>query len=181
MRLVGRIGLGSGRFCRSRGLFLFRNLGGAYTEVSGGAGKVFELSEVSRGAAFGDLDNDGDVDIVVSNCNGPARVLINQAGNRNHWLGVRLEGVAATRDGMGAMVAVVRRGRPPLWRRCSTDGSYLSASDLRVYFGLGSGDDVEQAPLEAILVAWPGGKRERWDVTEIGRVLTLKQGTGRPE
>lgn len=160
---------------------LFHNNAGVYEEVSDSAGKVFALSEVSRGAAFGDLDNDGDVDIVISNCNGPARVLINQTGNRNHWLGVRLEGVTATRDGMGAMVAVLRRGRPPLWRRCSTDGSYLSASDIRVYFGLGSGDDLKQAPLESVLVAWPGGKRERWDVTQRDQVLSLKQGTGRPE
>ena len=160
--------------------YAFRNEGNL-TFVNIGEEWGLATTGFSNGASFGDLDNDSDVDIVISNCNGPARVLINQTGNRNHWLGVRLEGVTATRDGMGAMVAVLRRGRPPLWRRCSTDGSYLSASDIRVYFGLGSGDDLKQAPLESVLVAWPGGKRERWDVTQRDQVLSLKQGTGRPE
>ena len=78
-------------------------------------------------------------------------------------------------------MVLIRDGKKKLWRRAHTDGSYLSASDIRVYFGLGSGDDLKQAPLESVLVAWPGGKRERWDVTQRDQVLSLKQGTGRPE
>jgi len=135
---------------------------------------------VSRGAAFGDIDNDGDVDIVMSNCNGPARLLLNQIGNSRHWLLVQLEGVKASRDAMGALVAVERRGRERVWRRSSTDGSYLSANDRRVHFGLGSDEDIEQAPVTAVVVAWPVGGRERWRVDQVDRLVTLRQGSGDP-
>lgn len=155
---------------------LFRNLGGLrFEDVGDQAGPALALVETSRGAAFGDLDNDGDVDIVVSNANGPVRLLRNEIGNRQHWLGVRLQGVAANRDGAGARVAVLRRGKAPVWRRAGTDGSYLSASDGRVHFGLG-----EDAALEGVGVQWPGGQRERWAVSGVDQWLTLREGSGIP-
>ena len=70
-----------------------------------------QLSEVGRGAAFGDIDNDGDVDVLVANNNGPPRLLINTVGSRNHWIGLRLVGKQANRDMLGARVEIVRRGR----------------------------------------------------------------------
>ncbi len=154
---------------------LFHNEGERFRDVSGEAGAAMQLSEVSRGAAFGDIDNDGDIDIVVSNCNGPARLLLNEVGWRNPWLRVELEGVTVNRDALGARVALLRPGRAPVWRRVAVDGSYLSASEKRVHFGLGKAP----AP-EAVLVVWPDGSRERWPAGEIRRTLKLRQGEGTP-
>jgi enediyne biosynthesis protein E4 len=157
---------------------LFHNEGKTFRDVTGEAGPVFDLSEVSRGAAFGDIDNDGDIDIVVSNANGPARLLLNQIGNRNHWLEVRLQGVTVNRDALGARVALLRQGRPALWRRVATDGSYLSANDPRVHFGLGPDAELRTAPPESIVVIWPDGSRETWPVPGVDRLLQFRQGTG---
>jgi hypothetical protein len=104
---------------------LFRNSGPpkfGFTEVAPEPGSALSLSEVGRGAAFGDVDNDGRVDIVVSNNNGPARLLLNQT-RRRHWLMVQLTGVSSNRGGLGARVAVLRHGGNALWRRVHTDGS----------------------------------------------------------
>ena len=93
---------------------LFRNLGnGRFDEVTRRAGAVFELSEVSRGAAFGDIDNDGDVDVLVTNNAGRARLLINEVGNRHRWVGLRLVGGPGRRDMLGARVGVFRDDAPP--------------------------------------------------------------------
>ena len=129
---------------------------------------------MGRGAAFGDIDNDGAVDIVVTNNNGPARLLRNQIGSRQHWLQVRLEGVRSNRFGMGARVAVLRDGQEPMWRRVHTDSSYLSASDVRVHFGLGEKPDVR-----AVLVNWPDGSKESWDNVQPDKVVVLRQGSGK--
>ena len=126
----------------------------------------------------GDLDNDGDIDIAVSNANGPARLLLNQVGNRNHWLEIRLQGVTVNRDAYGARLALFRKGRPPMWRRAAADGSYLSASDPRVHFGLGSDDDMRTAPLESLLVIWPNGAKEKWDVAKPDCLIHLREGSG---
>ena len=140
------------------------------------AGPAVDLVEVSRGAAFGDIDNDGDVDIAIANNNGPARLLLNQVGSRNHWLGVRLEGERSTPAAVyQARVALLRDGRKPLWRRCHTDGSYLSANDSRIIFGLGSSKIVGR-----VEVHWPDGGCEAWDCMEVDRYVTLRRGTGRP-
>src|SRR5437667_2737041 len=94
------------------------------------AGPAFATSEVSRAAAFGDIDNDGAIDIVVTNNNGAVRLLRNQVGARRHWLIVKLESPKLNRFGIGARVAVVRRGQDTLWRRVHSDSSYLSANDV---------------------------------------------------
>ena len=154
---------------------LFRNLGdGRFADIGGRAGPAFALSEVSRGAAFGDLDNDGDVDVVVGNNNGPARLLLNNVGNRNHWLGLRLVGGAALRDMLGARVGAFRSDGPTLWRRAGTDGSYASASDARVLVGLG-----RTARVGRVEVIWPGGRVEEWTDVATDRWSTLTEGAGR--
>ena len=153
---------------------LFRNLGtGRFEEVAARAGAVFELSEVSRGLAFGDVDNDGDVDVLVTNNNGPARLLINHVGQRNRWVGLRLVGGPGPRDMLGARVGVFRDEGPTLWRRARADGSYASANDPRVLVGLG-----DAATVSRIRVVWPSGRVEDWTDIAVGRWITLTEGTG---
>jgi hypothetical protein len=154
---------------------LFHNLDGKrFEETSAAGGPAFARAEISRGAAFGDLDNDGRVDIVVTNNGGPARLLLNRAGGGHHWLSVRLEDGPANRFAIGARIGVERAGRPTLWRRVRTDGSYLSASDVRAHFGLGS-----SAAIGAVVVQWPDGRQERWPDVKSDRQVTLKRGSGR--
>jgi hypothetical protein len=154
---------------------LFRNTGARrFEETSAAGGGAFSRAEIGRGAAFGDIDNDGDVDAVVTNNNGPVRLLLNQAGTRNHWLEVRVTQPSANRFGFGAWIGIERAGRPTLWRRVRTDGSYLSASDVRVHFGLGSSPAID-----AVVVQWPDGPRERWTSIAAGRLLTLGRGSGK--
>jgi hypothetical protein len=153
---------------------LFHNDGkGKFVEVSDQAGEAFQLLEVSRGAVFGDIDNDGDTDVLITNNNGPARLLLNQVGNRNHWLGLRLIGKDNGRDMLGAQVEIVISKNNVLWRRARTDGGYLSANDPRVLVGLGT-----SAHVEAARVHWPDGSVAEWKDTRIDQYTTLKEGTG---
>jgi hypothetical protein len=159
---------------------LFHNEGKGLRDVSAEAGPAFEFSGVGRGAAFGDIDNDGDIDIAVSNANGPARLLLNQVGNLNHWVQVRLRGSTVNRDAYGARVALLRKGRPPVWRRVAADGSYLSANDPRVHFGLGTDEDMRSAPPESLHVIWPGGARESWNIQKTDSRYDLQESGGTP-
>ncbi len=153
---------------------VFRNLRtGRFEDVTDRAGAVFQLSEVSRGAAFGDLDNDGDMDVVIANANGPTRLLINQIGSRNHWVGVRLLGRQG-RDMLGARVAVTSQDGLTLWRRARADGSYASANDPRVLVGLGGSAEPVQ-----VRVTWPSGHVEAWSDLAVDRYTMLREGEGR--
>jgi enediyne biosynthesis protein E4 len=163
---------------------LFRNLAnGRFEDVTDRAGSVFRIPMVGRGAAFGDVDNDGDTDVLVANNNGRAQLLINQMGNRNHWVGLRLVGNPAKRpsspppvkyrDMLGARVGIVRTDGKTYWRRARSDGSYASANDPRTLIGLGQlGEPV------GVLVKWPDGRDEEWDRVDIDRWTTLNQGSG---
>ncbi len=154
---------------------LIANLGdGTFRDVSQQAGKAVTLPEVSRGAAFGDIDNDGDTDILVTNNSGRARLLINLAGNRQHWLGLRLLDRSG-RDALGARVAVYQGSGPVLWRRARSDASYASANDPRVLVGLGDATTVAR-----ILIYWPEGEVEEWTKVPVDGYVTLRQNAGTP-
>ena len=154
---------------------LFRNLGnGRFQEVTAQAGAAFALSEVSRGAAFGDVDNDGDTDILLLNNNGPVRLLLNQVGAQHHWLGLRVLDRPG-RDALGAWVEVAREAGGRLWRRVRTNGSYASANDPRLLVGLGTDTRVE-----AVRVHWLDGRVEQWQGLSIDRYTTLRRGQGEP-
>ncbi len=134
---------------------------------------ALQLAEVSRAAAFGDLDNDGDVDIVVTNNNGPARLLLNENATGNHWLQLKLVGKQDNRQPLGAKVLVQAKGQLSLHRRVHTDGSYLSASDPRVHFGLGKATTIENVTVE-----WPNGMRETFPQVKLDALNVLQQGSG---
>jgi len=166
---------GEERFPYGERKLLFRNLrDGRFEDVTPQAGSVFQQFEVSRGAAFGDIDNDGDIDVVISNVHSPARLLINTVGSRNHWIGVRLLGGSVNgRDMLGARVEVMRKNAPTLWRRARSDGSYASANDPRVVVGLGEGTDPP-----TVRVYWPDGRVEEWSAVAIDTWSVLRQGKG---
>ena len=119
------------------------------------------------------LDAFGRVDILVANNNGPARVLLNRTAPTGHWLEARLQGAKCNRDGIGARVAAVVKGEKPLWRRVHTDGSYMSANDVRVHFGLGSNTEAQ------VWVDWPDGLKEAFAGVRADSVVTLQQGSGK--
>ena len=154
---------------------VFRNRGGErFEDVTDRAGAAFALSEVSRGAAFGDVDNDGDTDVLIVNGAGPVRLLVNDVGQLRHWIGLRLVGRETPRDMLGARVEVFLPDGSSRWRRARADGSYASANDPRVIVGLG-----ESAGSPRVRVTWPDGTAEEWADLPVGGYTTLTQGDGR--
>jgi hypothetical protein len=148
---------------------LFRNTGkGSFAEVVDDVGQAFQLLETGRGAAFGDVDNDGDTDVLVTNNNGPARLFVNEVGNRSHWLGLRIVGIDG-RDLLGAKLEIVVSKNRALRRRVRTDGSYLSSNDPRVLVGLGTVDRVE-----LVRVRWPDGTLEEFKNLSVDQYNTVK-------
>ena len=155
---------------------LFHNTSkGGFAEITDQLPAEFTLNQVGRGAAFGDIDNDGDTDVLITNNNQPARLFLNQIGNQNHWMGLRLLSKAG-RDLLGARVQVTISKDQTIWRRARTDGSYLSANDPRVLVGLGPNRSVE-----SVRIFWPDGTVEAWKNPAVDRYTTLKQGSGSRE
>jgi hypothetical protein len=127
---------------------------------------------IGRGLAAGDLDDDGDLDLVIANNAGPLELLVSEAEHKGHWLGLRLESKSGG-DALGAEVRIEAAGQKH-YRRARTGGSYSSAGDPRVHFGLGAATRVEK-----IEVRWPDGKQESFAADGIDRYFTLRQGAGR--
>jgi len=145
---------------------LLRNAGGGRLEdVTARAGAAFALSEVGRGVAVGDVDNDGDLDLLIGNNNGRTRLLINQVPPRKHWLGLKVA--------VGTRVEVIREKGGSVFRRSRADGSYASANDPRVLVGLG--DDA--GPV-SVRVRWPNGRTEMFADVMVDRYFTLSEGKG---
>jgi hypothetical protein len=154
-------------------ILLFRNNGdGTFSEVAAQAGEALMVPRVSRGAAFGDIDNDGDIDVVINNLDGKPTVLRNEGGNRNHWINIRLRGEGRNPDALGARVKVVS-GELVQWDEVRSGGSYISSSDLRLHFGLAHRERVD-----LLEVHWPGGTTERFRDIPANRFVTIEQGKG---
>ena len=152
---------------------VFRNLDGArFADVSDRSGAGALAAHSSRGAAFGDVDNDGDVDILVFNMNQPPSLLRNDRRGAGNWIGVRLQGTRSDRAAVGTTVRVTANGRTQA-RVALSQASYYSHDDLRLHFGLGAAKRVD-----AIEVRWPSGAVETVRSLPAGRVVTIKEGAG---
>jgi hypothetical protein len=149
---------------------VFRNTGGKrFADVSAASGATTPRS--SRGAAFGDVDNDGDVDVLVMNMNEPPSLLRNDYRGPNGWISVQLEGVTTNRDGLGATVLVTADGRTQA-QAVLSQASYYSHNDLRLHYGLGG-----RAAADRIEVRWPGGKVDVLRDVQGRRVVRIREGS----
>lgn len=153
---------------------LFENTGGRFVDVSDRLGPGLAVRKVSRGAAFGDLDGDGRLDIYVANQDDTPTLLRNHGGG-GHWLEVRTVGVHSNRDGIGALVRVVAGGREQV-REVRSGDSFLSCSARRIHFGLGKADTAD-----SLEVRWPGRRTDRYSNVAADRVITIHEGGSAPQ
>jgi hypothetical protein len=152
---------------------LFRNLsGGKFAEVTADAGAAFGTPRVARGAAYADIDNDGDLDLLITTNAGPAILFRNDGGNRNHSLRIKLQGVQSNRDGIGALVRIEYSGEHQ-WQTLHSGSSYLSQSELVLTFGLGSKTNVSK-----IEVQWPSGQTDNLLDIAADQIIIIKEGAG---
>ncbi|MDE0425932.1 MAG: CRTAC1 family protein [Candidatus Poribacteria bacterium] len=156
---------------------LFRNTSqqdGTYhfTDASAEVGLTQLPRKVSRGAAFGDYDNDGDIDVFLNNSNQPATLLQNDGGNSNHWLTVQLIGTQSNVSGIGTKV-FVKAGDLSLFREVRSGASYLSQSDLRIHFGLG-----ENLTVDTLDIHWQSEQRDQFSNLKSNQIFRVKEGHG---
>lgn len=150
-------------------MLLARNTGRGFVDVSAQSGNVFHQAWVARGLAVGDIDNDGRVDAVVTTNDGSVHVLHNETVTQNHWILLHLVGHKSNRDAIGAEVSVVTASGPQ-YATVSTAGSYLSASDKRVHFGLG-----QQSVVQRIEIRWPSGIRQTLKDVSADQILQIDE------
>jgi len=154
--------------------FLFENTGKGFREVAAQHGAALKKSYVGRGLAIGDIDNDGDSDLLLLNVAEPPVLLRNDGGNSNHWLGVKLVGTKSNRDGVGSRVTISAGGRQRS-KQLLGGTSYCSASDQRLLFGLGRTEKIE-----TLTVRWPSGQVTTLKDIASDHYVTVREGSGTP-
>jgi enediyne biosynthesis protein E4 len=155
---------------------LFRNKGKKkFEDVAGKTGRALQKEIVGRGAAYGDFDNDGDLDLVITANNGPARLLRNDNGNQNDVLRVKTVGTRSNRDGIGAKVTLKTSKGTRMTQMVKSGSSYLSQSELPLTFGLGK---PEEGRLVSLEIVWPSGKTDSLTGIKANQFITVQEGKG---
>ncbi|HEY1220960.1 MAG: FG-GAP-like repeat-containing protein [Bryobacteraceae bacterium] len=150
---------------------VFRNLGnGKFEDVSGLAGPDFQLEAPHRGAAFGDLFNDGRIDVVVPVLGGAVKLFHNISNRENHWILFKLVGTRSNRMGLGAQLRITTADGQSQWNEATTATGYASSSDPRVHFGLGANRRIRE-----LEIRWPSGARQILRDLEVDRILTVEE------
>jgi hypothetical protein len=150
---------------------IFRNLGnGKFEDVSLGAGPDFQKEDPHRGVAFGDIDNDGRVDAVVTVLNGAVKLFHNVSSNDNHWILLKLVGTKSNRMGIGAQVRITTEDGRSQWNEVTTAVGFASSSDSRVHFGLGSNRHIKE-----IEIRWPSGIKQVLQDDDVDRVMIITE------
>jgi hypothetical protein len=151
---------------------IFRNLGGGkFEELTDGAGPGVSALHCSRGCAFGDFDNDGDIDVLIINLNEPPSLLRNDLKRRNHWIKVKLIGSKSNRSGIGARV-VAKYGNLVHAQEVLSQSSFYSCNDPRLHFGLGAYESVD------LEVLWPSGQKQGFEKISSGQLVTIREAEG---
>jgi hypothetical protein len=149
---------------------LYRNMNGVrFEDVSSRAGAAVQVPRLGRGCAFGDLDNDGDIDIVINNLDSAPTILRNEGGNRANWLQVKCIGTKSNRSAIGARISV-RIGDRRLVDEVMSGGSYYSHNDLKLHFGLGSAKKAD-----AVEVTWPSGLKTAIRNIDANQSITIEE------
>jgi hypothetical protein len=152
--------------------FIFRNLDGrGFEQLIEQAGPGIGEAHASRGVAFGDFDNDGDVDILVMNQNEPPSLLRNDVSGNNHWIKVKLLGTKSNRSAIGARITAKYGGKLQA-QEVLGQSSYLSVNDRRLHFGLGANENVD------LDIRWPNGATETFAKVAADQLVTIKEGSG---
>jgi len=157
---------------RQRKLLHRNNRDGTFSEVAAQFGSALMEERASRGTAFGDIDNDGDVDIVVNDLDSVPQLLRNDGGNKNNWISVKTIGVKSNRNGIGAKVKVVSGDLVQL-DEVRSGGSYISQNDLKLHFGL-----EKRNVVDLIQVRWPSGVVDTLTNVSVNKIVTVKEGKG---
>jgi hypothetical protein len=155
-------------------ILLFHNeRNGTFSEVAASCGDALMLRRVSRGAAFGDIDNDGDIDVVINNLDGAPTLLRNDGGNTNNWISISTIGAGGNRNALGARVKVTADDLVQT-KEVYSGGSYISQNDTRLHFGLG-----KKTRVDSIEIRWPsGGGTEIIRNVPVNQFLFIQQGKG---
>jgi len=152
---------------------LYRNLGnGRFEDVTATAGAALMAENLGRGCAFGDFDNDGDVDVIVNNLDGPPSLLRNDGGNRNNWIMIKCVGTRSNRSGIGTRVRVTLGDHVQI-DEVMSGSSYYSQNDLRLHFGLGRAVKVDRVEL-----AWPSGAKETFRDLQANHLFVCQESKG---